>query len=213
NIRTLTIYTLTMPYYSIKLTIFLTSRPPPISPLFPYTTLFRSRFTSRRLCAYEWNRERSPGTQHGNRTRVLSRAPSRGAGAGGARVDAGRVLVQPTGRPRRRRYGARPERLLDSAAAARPARHDPGDSLPLPLPSSRPRPAGPGAHAHGHRRHRAAQQQRDRRRLGGRARRGCDLRRRAGTVLPERLSGGHRHHGEDRRDRGSRVGAAAAVRT
>src|SRR3989454_6837626 len=49
---------------------------------------------SRLMSPVRMNGIETGATQHGNRTRVLSRAQSPGAGAGGARVDARRVLVR-----------------------------------------------------------------------------------------------------------------------
>src|SRR3989449_3138193 len=66
------------------------------------------RFTSHRPRAYEWSRDRSPATQHGDCKRAFSHAPDGSAGAGRARGARRRLLPQPPGRAGRRRDGPDP---------------------------------------------------------------------------------------------------------
>src|SRR5438445_26601 len=108
-----------------------------------------------------------------------------------------------------KRHGARPQRVLD--AAAPPPPHTGGDHPGDAGTAAGPRVQDPGAQARGRGRYRIAQQHRNRRRLGGRPRRGGDLRRRAGSVLPHGGTGRERHRGQDRGDRRAHLGPAAAV--
>src|SRR3989442_12538106 len=71
---------------------------------------------SRLMSPVRMNGIETGATQHGNRTRVLSRAQSPGACAGGARVDARRVLVQIAHLPLPLLHRARPVRCLAFSA-------------------------------------------------------------------------------------------------